>query len=132
MKKLSKNEINVLTNVILEKVKEVKNKTYEKLLSKDKMYLKWKKLNGERKILNDKVQELNKEINNIQGEISGKYKIYIGYDGLNNVMISSNNNNDWNKINKINNEIVLMGIGNNFNVDELIDKLVDKYSKEVI
>jgi len=129
MKKLSKNEVNVLTNVVLEKVKEVKKETYEKMLSKDKMYLKWKKLNGERKILNDKVQELNKEINSIYGEISGKYKIYIGYDGLNNIMISSNNNNDWNKIN---NEIVLMGIGNNFNVDELIDKLVDKYSKEVI
>jgi adenylosuccinate lyase len=131
--KLSRNEVNVLAQVVSTKVTEAKTEAGKKLLAKDKVYLKWLKLNQERNELQDKINKLNTETNNAQREILNKYRLSIGY--CRDYMTKEVKVNIWNSnniignYNNIANEIVLMGIGSELNVDELIEKLVDKYSK---
>lgn len=133
MKKLSRNEINVVANVVSKKINDIKTEANKKLIAKDKMYLKWIKLNEERDELQKQISEMHTEIARVQRDIQSKYKLSLGFNkdyatGENKISVwnSGTMNNYYGQVS---NDIVLMGIGNDLNVDELIDKLVDKYIK---
>jgi len=134
MKKLSRNEVNVLAQVVSKKIADAKTEASKKILAKDKSYLKWLKLNQEKDELQKKLNELYAEESQMQTEIRNKYKVTVNHfrDSLSGevkISIWDNNNNNVRYSYDIANEIVLMGIGSELNVDELIEKLVDKYSK---
>jgi phage gp36-like protein len=133
MKKLSRNEVNVLAQVVSKKIVDAKTEASKKILAKDKSYLKWLKLNQEKDELQKKLNELYNEESQMIKEIRNKYKVTVTYSrdilsGEVKISIWDNNNNVRYSYD-IANEIVLMGIGSELNVDELIEKLVDKYSK---
>jgi phage gp36-like protein len=133
MKKLSRNEVNVLADVISKKIADAKTEASRKMLAKDKSYLKWLKLNQEKNELQEKINELYAEESQMQSEIRNKYKVTVNHfrdslSGETKISIWDNSNNVRYSYD-IANEIVLMGIGLELNVDELIEKLVDKYSK---
>jgi hypothetical protein len=123
-KKLSSNEINVLSNVIREKVNEIKYEKIKSKLVKDVDFKKLEKLNKEIKLLDKKRNELFKLSNEVNLKVRNKFDISNVYIDLNdNIKVNFSNNNM-----NYYNEIVLMNIGNSFNVDELVNKVVEKYS----
>lgn len=122
-KKLSSNEINVLSNVIREKVNEIKYEKIKSKLVKDVDFKKLEKLNKEIKLLDKKRNELFKLSNEVNLKVRNKFDISNVYVDLNdNIKVSFSNNMNFY------NEIVLMNIGNDFNIDELVNKIVEKYS----
>jgi hypothetical protein len=125
MKKLSMNEMNVVSSVIREKINEIKYEKIKGKLEKDVDYKKLEKLNKEIIELNKKIKEKNNLSNEINLKIRNKYDIGSVYiDNNNEVKVMFNNNN----YNKINNEIILMNMSREFNIDEMINKLVEKLS----
>ena len=122
-KKLSNVEVNVLSNVIREKVNEKKYEKIKSKLVKDVDFKKLEKLNKEIKLLDKKRNELFKLSNEVNLKVRNKFDISNVYVDLNdNIKVSFSNNMNFY------NEIVLMNIGNSFNVDELVNKIVEKYS----
>ena len=133
MKKLSRNEVSVVANVVSKKIGAIKDEANKKIIAKDKMYLQWLKLSKEKEELQKRLGEMNNEANKIQREIQGKFKLSLGYykdyeTGEYKVSIYNVTENK-NYYSQVSDDIVLMSIDNTFNVDELIDKLVDKYVK---
>jgi hypothetical protein len=123
-KKLSVSEINVLSNVIREKVNEIKYEKIKSKLVKDVDFKKLEKLNKEIKLLDKKRNELFKLSNEVNLKVRNKFDISNVYIDLNdNIKVNFSNNNM-----NYYNEIVLMNIGNSFNIDELVNKVVEKYS----
>ena len=123
-KKLSSNEINVLSNVIREKVNEIKYEKIKSKLVKDVDFKKLEKLNKEVKLLDKKRNELFKLINEVNLKVRNKFDIsnvFVDYKDEIKVYFSNDKINFYN-------EIVLMNIGNDFNIDELVNKVVEKYS----
>jgi hypothetical protein len=123
-KKLSSNEINVLSNVIREKVNEIKYEKIKSKLVKDVDFKKLEKLNKEIKLLDKKRNELFKLSNEVNLKVRNKFDIsnvFVDYKDEIKVYFSNDKINFYN-------EIVLMNIGNDFNVDELVNKVVEKYS----
>jgi len=123
-KKLSSNEINVLSNVIREKVNEKKYEKIKSKLVKDVDFKKLEKLNKEVKLLDKKRNELFKLINEVNLKVRNKFDIsnvFVDYKDEIKVYFSNDKINFYN-------EIVLMNINNSFNVDELVNKIVEKYS----
>ena len=123
-KKLSSNEINVLSNVIREKVNEIKYEKIKSKLVKDVDFKKLEKLNKEVKLLDKKRNELFKLINEVNLKVRNKFDIsnvFVDYKDEIKVYFSNDKINFYN-------EIVLMNINNSFNVDELVNKIVEKYS----
>lgn len=121
MKKLSSNEISVLSNEISKKVNEIK---YEKIKSKLEKDVDFKKLEKVSKEINDlrkKIDEKSKLNNELVLKVRNKYNI---------MSVNRNSNNeikvDFGYLN-VYNDIILYNIGKELNVDELINKLVDKY-----
>jgi len=123
-KKLSNVEVNVLSNVIREKINNVKYEKIKSKLVKDVDFKKLEKLNKEIKLLDKKRNELFKLSNEVNLKVRNKFDISNVYIDLNdNIKVNFSNNNM-----NYYNEIVLMNIGNSFNVDELVNKVVEKYS----
>ena len=123
MKKLSMNEMNVLSNEISKKVNEVKYEKIKGKMEKDVEFKKLEKLNNEVNDLNKKVKEKMNVYNELVNKVKSKYNISNVY--------SDNNNEIKCMFGMVNvyNDIILYNIGKELNVDELINKLVEKYSK---
>ena len=124
MKKLSSNEMSVLSMEISKKVNEIKYEKIKGKLEKDVEFKKLEKLNKEIYELRKKIDEKGKLNNEVVLKIRNKYDISNVYIDNNNevkVMFSGNNN--------YYNDIVLMNLSRELNIDELINKLVEKYSK---
>ena len=121
-KKLSSNEINVLSNVISEKINNIKYEKIKGKLEKDVDFKKLEKINDEMRKLEEKRSELNKLYGEVSNKVRNKFDInMISSDYNGNKKIYFNYNRNYY------NEIVLMNIGNDFNVDELVNKIVEKY-----
>ena len=123
MKKLSMNEMSVLSNEIIKRINDVKYEKIKGKLEKDVEFKKLEKLNKEIYELRKKIDEKSKLNKEVVLKIRNKYNINSVYiDGNNEVKVMFNNINVYN-------DIVLMNMNKEFNVDELINKIVDKYSK---
>ena len=121
MKKLSSNEISVLSNEISKKVNEIKYEKIKGKLEKDVDFKKLEKVSKEINDLRKKIDEKNKLNNELVLKVRNKFNIN---------SVSRNNNNeirvDFGYLN-VYNDIVLYNIGKELNIDELINKIVDKY-----
>ena len=125
MKKLSMNELSVISSVIREKIDGIKYEKIKGKLEKDVDFKKLEKIKKEVDELNKKVKEKNNLSNEINLKIRNKYDIGSVYiDGNGEIKVMFNNNN----YSKINNEIILMNMSREFNIDEMINKLVEKLS----
>jgi hypothetical protein len=123
MKKLSVNEMNVISNEISKRVNEKKYESIKGKLEKDVDYKKLEKLNKELIELNKKLKEKNNLYNELVLKVRNKFNINNVYRDNNNeikVMFGNNLN--------VYNDLVLYSIGKELNVDELINKIVEKYS----
>ena len=126
MKKLSMSEMNVLSNEISKKVNEKKYESIKGKLEKDVDFKKLEKINKEINELNKKVNEKRNLNNELVNKVRNKYNIMnVSIDSNNEIKVMFNNNG----YNSYYNDIVLYNIGKELNVDELISKLVEKYSK---
>lgn len=123
MKKLSSVEISVISNEITKKVNEKKYEKIKDKLEKDSDYKKLEKLNEEIFELNKKVSEKNNLYNELCLKVKNKFKIISGvYKENNEIKVTFYGNLT------IYNDIVLCNIGKELNVEELINKVVEKYS----
>jgi hypothetical protein len=123
-KKLSMNEINVLSNVIRDRVNEIKYEKIKSKLEKDVDFKKLDKLSKEISELNKKVSEKNKMYNEVVVKVRNKFDISNVNRNGNDVKVYFNNSD----YSKMYNEILLMNISREFNVDDMINKIVEKYS----
>ena len=122
MKKLSSNEMNVLSMEISKKVNEKKYEKIKGKLEKDVDFKKLEKLNKEINELRNKINEKSKLNNELVLKVRNKYNILnVSIDSNNEVKVMFGNNNYYN-------DIVLMNLNRELNVDELINKMVEKYS----
>jgi len=123
MKKLSKVEMNVISNEIVKKVNEKKYEKIKGKLEKDVDFKKLEKLNKEISELNKKVREKSNLYNELCLKVRNKFEIgnvYKSNEGEIKVMFNNNNLNVYN-------DLVLYSIGKELNVEELINKIVEKY-----
>ena len=123
MKKLSVNEINVISNEIVKKVNEKKYEKIKGKLEKDVDFKKLEKLSKEVSELNKKVREKSNLYNEICLKVRNKFEIgnvYKSNEGEIKVMFNNNLN--------VYNDIVLYNIGKDLDVESLINKIVEKYS----
>jgi hypothetical protein len=123
MKKLSVNEMNVISNEISKRVNEKKYESIKGKLEKDVDYKKLEKLNKELIDLNKKLKEKNNLYNELVLKVRNKFNINNVYRDNNNeikVMFGNNLN--------VYNDLVLYSIGKELNVEELINNIVNKYS----
>ena len=126
MKKLSMSEMSVLSNEIIKRINDVKYEKIKGKLEKDVDFKKLEKINKEINELNKKVNEKRNLNNELVNKVRNKYNIMnVSIDSNNEIKVMFNNNG----YNSYYNDIVLYNIGKELNVDELINKLVDKYSK---
>jgi seryl-tRNA synthetase len=123
MKKLSMDEMNVLSNEISKRVNEKKYESIKGKLEKDVDYKKLEKLNKELIELNKKLKEKNNLYNELVLKVRNKFNINNVYRDNNNEIkvVFGNNLNVYN-------DLVLYSIGKEINVEELINKVVEKYS----
>ena len=124
MKKLSVNEINVISNEIVKKVNEKKYEKIKGKLEKDVDFKKLEKLNKEISELNKKVREKSNLYNELCLKVRNKFEIgnvYKSNEGEIKVMFNNNNLNVYN-------DLVLYSIGKDLDVESLINKIVEKYS----
>jgi hypothetical protein len=123
MKKLSSSEMSVLSIEIGKRVNEIKYEKIKGKLEKDVDYKKLEKLNKEIIELNKKKDEKSKIYNEIVNKVRSKYNINSVYRDYNDeIKVMFNNNLN------VYNDLVLYSIGKEINVDELINKIVEKYS----
>ena len=123
MKKLSVNEINVISNEIVKKVNEKKYEKIKGKLEKDVDFKKLEKLSKEVNELNKKIKEKNNLYNELCLKVRNKFEIsnvYKSNEGEIKVMFNNNLN--------VYNDIVLYNIGKDLDVESLINKIVEKYS----
>ena len=131
MKKLSRNEVNVITQEVRNKVNEIKLKDIKEKSKKDKDCINLLKLNNDKKLLNDKLSNINVEMSKITESLHKKYNkqyqfcINNSYNKVNDLNIWVSNDNCGNLYNKI----VLMSIDKDLKVNDLIAELVKEYSK---
>ena len=132
MKKLSRNEVNVITQEVRNKVNEIKLKDIKEKSKKDKDCINLIKLNNDKKLLNDKISNINIEMSKITESLHKKYNKQYTF------CINSYNNNIVNDLNiwvshdncgNLYNKIVLMSIDKDLKVNDLIEALVKEYSK---
>jgi len=124
MKKLSMNEMNVLSNEISKRINDLKYEKIKGKLEKDVEFKKLEKLNKEIYELRKKIDEKGKLNNEVVLKIRNKYNInYVGIDNDNEIKIMFNNSNM-----NIYNDIVLSNLNKELNVEELINNIVNKYS----
>ena len=122
MKKLSSNELSVLSNEISKRVNEKKYESIKGKLEKDVDFKKLEKVNKEVNELNKKLDEKRKLNNELVLKIRSKFNINSVYiDNNNEIKVMFNNLNVYN-------DLVLYSIGKELNVEELINNIVNKYS----
>ena len=122
MKKLSSNELSVLSNEISKRVNDLKYEKIKGKLEKDLDYKKLEKVSKEIEDLRNKIGEKNNKINELILKVRRKYGISgVGKDENNEIRVVFNNINVWN-------DIVLYSIGKDLNIEELINNIVNKYS----
>lgn len=122
-KKLSSVEMNVISNEISKRVNEKKYEKIKGKLEKDVDYKKLSKLSKEISDLSKKVKEKNNLYNELVLRVRNKFNISSVWkesDGEIKVMFGNNIN--------VYNDLVLYSIGKELNVEELINKVVEKYS----
>jgi hypothetical protein len=123
MKKLSSNEMSVLSMEISKKVNEIKYEKIKGKLEKDVEFKKLEKLNKEIYELRKKIDEKSKLNNEVVLKIRNKYNInYVGIDSNNEIKVMFSGNNNYY------NDIVLMNLSRELNIDELMNKIIEKYS----
>ena len=123
MKKLSSNELSVLSNEIIKRVNEKKYESIKSKLEKDVDFKKLEKLSKEVFELNKKIREKSNLYNEICLKVRNKFEIgnvYKSNEGEIKVMFNNNLN--------VYNDIVLYNIGKDLDVESLINKIVEKYS----
>ena len=129
MKKLSKNEVNVITQEVRNKVNEIKLKDIKEKSKKDKDCIKLLKLNNDKKLLNDKIISINDEMKkmteSLHKKYNNKYQFYVNGNNVNELNIWVSNDQCGNLYNKI----ILMGVDKDYKVNDLIEALVKEYSK---
>ena len=114
--------MSVLSIEIGKRINEIKYEKIKGKLEKDVDYKKLEKLNEEIIELNKKKDEKSKIYNEIVNKVRSKYNINSVYrDNNDEIKVMFNNLNIYN-------DIVLYNIGKELNVDELINKIVEKYS----
>jgi hypothetical protein len=122
MKKLSSNELSVLSNEISKRVNEKKYESIKGKLEKDVDFKKLEKLNKEVNELKKKLDEKRSLNNEIVNKVRSKFNINSVYiDNNNEVKVMFNNLNVYN-------DLVLYSIGKDLNIEELINNIVNKYS----
>ena len=123
MKKLSSNEMNVLSMEISKRINEKKYESIKGKLEKDVDFKKLEKVNKEVNELNKKLDEKRRLNNDLVLKIRNKFNI-------NSVYIDNNSNEIKVMFNNLNvyNDLVLYSIGKELNVEELINNIVNKYS----
>jgi hypothetical protein len=135
MKKLNNNEIEVVVNEIVSKVKEVKLSKIKKLLEVDSNYKEIVSLYDKKYELNKKLELLEKEINEVNVKINKDFKVKI-YNKNNNYSCEYLNelkiNFDYKEEEKysylnVRNKVILSSISNEINVEEFIKKFVDEF-----
>ena len=122
-KKLSSIEMNVISSEINKKVNDLKYEKIKSKLEKDIDYKKLDKLSKEVYDLNLKLNEKRNVYNDLVMKVKMKFNmnnVYRDNNGEIKVMFNSNIN--------VYNDLVLYSIGKEINVDELINKIVEKYS----
>ena len=123
MKKLSMNEMSVLSNEIIKRINDVKYEKIKGKLEKDVEFKKLEKLKKESEELNKKMMEKSKLSSELKLKIRNKYNIgsvYIDNNGEIKVGFNMGNMSVYN-------DIVLNNLNKELNVDELINKIVEKY-----
>ncbi len=131
MKKLNNVEIDVLVNVIIENVEKEKLSKVNDLLKDDSDYLEVKERINEYFELKKLEDELREKINNLNNNLSNKFKVSVYYNDYN-----SYNNKDLKvslnykekekfSYNEVKKRIVLNNINSEINVEEFIKKFVD-------
>ena len=123
MKKLSMNEMSVLSNEIIKRINDVKYEKIKSKLEKDVEFKKLEKLKKESEELNKKMLEKSKLSSELNLKIRNKYNIGSVYIGNNGEIKVSFNNGSM----SVYNDIVLNNLNKELNVDELINKIVEKY-----
>ena len=131
MRKLSRNEVNVITQEVWSKVNDLKLKDIKEKSKKDKDCINLIKLNKDKKLLNDKISSINDEMKKITDCLDKKYNNkytfcvnnYNNEVGDLNIWIKRHSNDN------LYNKIVLMGIDKDLKVNDLIAELVKEYSK---
>jgi hypothetical protein len=135
MKKLNNNEIEVVVNEIVSKVKEVKLSKIKKLLEVDSNYKEIVSLYDKKYELNKKLELLEKEINEVNVKINKDFKVKI-YNKNNNYSCEYLDelriNFDYKEEEKysfynVKSRIILNNISNEINVEEFIKKFVDEF-----
>ena len=122
MKKLSSNEMSVLSMEISKKLNEIKYEKIKGKLEKDVEFKKLEKLNKEIYELRKKIDEKSKLNNEVVLKIRNKYNInYVGIDSNNEIKVMFSGNNNYY------NDIVLMNLSRELNIDELMNKIIEKY-----
>ena len=129
MKKLSNVEINVLSNEINKRINEKKYENIKSKLIEDVDFKKLEKVNKEINELSKKINELSKKTSEkikftseLKLKLKNKFNINcLGLDNNNEIIVTMFNNLN------VYNDLVLYSIDKELNVDELIDKVVDKY-----
>jgi seryl-tRNA synthetase len=123
MKKLSMNEMNVLSMEISKRINEKKYESIKGKLEKDVDFKKLEKLNKEVNELNKKLDEKRKLNNELVLKVRNKFNIGSVYidNNSNEIKVMFNNLNVYN-------DLVLYSIGKDLNIEELINNIVNKYS----
>lgn len=123
-KKLSMNEVNLLVNVINEKISESKYEKIKGKLEKDSDYKKLEKLSKEVNELNKKLREKSSVYNELVGKVKNKFGISNVWKNGDEIRVSF-----WiNDSSKVRNEVILSNISKELDVESMINKIVEKYS----
>jgi hypothetical protein len=131
MKKLNNVEIDVLVNVIIENVEKEKLSRVNDLVKDDSDYLEVKEKISEYYELKKVEDELREKINNLNKNLSEKFKVNVYYNDYN-----SYNNKDCKvslnykekekfSYSEVKKRVVLNNINSDINVEEFIKKFVE-------
>jgi len=133
MKKLSRDEINVIINEVNGKVSEIEKLECEKLLSNNSNFNEINELVSNLNEINNKVNELKEVINEKCSKLIKELNINLylfNRNGCEDYKINYNkkSNNSLSNYNKLYNKLILRNINNELNVEELINSLVKEYN----
>jgi hypothetical protein len=133
MKKLSRDEINVIINEVNSKVSEIEKLECEKLLSNNSNFSELKELVSNLNEINNKVNELREVINEKCNKLSKELNINLylfNRNGCENYKINYNKKivNSFSNYNKLYNKLILKNISSMLNIEELINSLVKEYN----
>lgn len=127
MKRLNVNEINLVVNVIMDKLNENRYEKVKSKLEKDVDFKKLEKVSKDVSELNKKLRDLNILCSELNFKVRSKFDIMNVYvNESKELKISWKNNNEV--FSKVRNELILMSIGKDIDIESIIDKIVKKFS----